>query len=49
MRLLQSKSLDTCKRLIQEFVEKVIVTREKIEVIFNETWGRANPYAKVPS
>ena len=37
MRLLQNKNLDTCKRLIQEFVEKVIVTKEKVEVIFKIT------------
>lgn len=37
MRLLQNKNLDTCKRLIQEFVERVIVTKEKIEVVFKIT------------
>ena len=35
--LLKNKNLDTCKRLVQEFVEKVIVTKEKIEVIFKIT------------
>ncbi len=37
MRLLKNKNLDACKRLVQEFVEKVIVTREKIEVVFKIT------------
>ena len=37
MRLLQNKNPDTCKRLIREFVEKVIVTQEKIEVVFKIT------------
>ena len=37
MRLLQNKNPDTCKKLIREFVEKVIVTQEKIEVVFKIT------------
>lgn len=37
MRLLQNKNLDTCKRLIQEFVEKVVVSKEKIETMFKIT------------
>lgn len=37
MRLLKNKNLDTCKRLIQEFVEKVLVRKENIEVIMKIT------------
>ena len=37
MRLLQNKNLDTCKRLIQEFVEKVVVKKDNVEVIFKIT------------
>lgn len=37
MHLLQNKNPDTCKRLVREFVEKIIVTQEKIEVVFKIT------------
>jgi len=36
-RLLKNKNPDTQKRVIQEFVEKVIVSKECIEVLFKIT------------
>jgi len=47
LRLLKNKSLDTCKQVIQEFVEKVVVYRDKVEVIFKITVdlnGGGGPY-----
>lgn len=47
MILLQNKNLDACKRLLQEYVEKVIVNAEKIEVLFKITVdlsGGGGPY-----
>ncbi|MDK2888444.1 MAG: hypothetical protein PWP72_1322 [Thermoanaerobacter sp.] len=37
MHLLKNENLDDFKSLAQEFVEKVIVTKEKIEVVFKIT------------
>jgi site-specific DNA recombinase len=37
MRLLKSKDPDTCRWLIGEFVERVTVTRENVDVIFKVT------------
>lgn len=47
MRLLKNKNPDTCKRFIPEYIEKIIVTKEKIEVLFKITVdlnGGGGPY-----